>query len=60
MYYRKANAALIVYDTSSENSFDEMKLWVKGKSILLLSYIIIYDLSINFVEFSEHSEQIIN
>ena len=30
MYYRRANAALIVYDITREKSFDEAKEWVKG------------------------------
>ena len=33
MYYRRANAALIVYDITREKSFDEAKDWVKGKLI---------------------------
>uniref|UniRef100_A0A1X7TNP2 Uncharacterized protein n=1 Tax=Amphimedon queenslandica TaxID=400682 RepID=A0A1X7TNP2_AMPQE len=28
MYYRKANAAMIVYDITNEKTFDEAKLWV--------------------------------
>lgn len=31
MYYRKANAAMIVYDITNEKTFDEAKLWVKGR-----------------------------
>ncbi len=30
MYYRKANAAMLVYDITSEESFDDMKDWVMG------------------------------
>ena len=30
MYYRRANAALIVFDITREKSFDEAKEWVKG------------------------------
>ena len=31
MYYRKANAALLVYDITSKESFEDMKGWVTGK-----------------------------
>lgn len=34
MYYRRANAAVIVYDVSSERSFQEAQEWVKGKLTL--------------------------
>lgn len=30
MYYRRANAALIVYDITREKSFEEAKDWIKG------------------------------
>lgn len=30
MYYRKANAAFIVYDITSYESFDSVKSWVEG------------------------------
>ena len=33
MYYRRANAALIVYDITREQSFDEAKEWVKGQCL---------------------------
>ena len=36
MYYRRANAALIVYDITREKSFDEAKDWVKGMCVGLL------------------------
>ena len=38
MYYRRANAALIVYDITREKSFDEAKDWVKGTTVKLLYY----------------------
>ena len=38
MYYRRANAAIIVYDITSEKSFDEAKQWIKGN----INYSIIY------------------
>ena len=31
MYYRRANAALIVFDITREKTFDEAKEWVRGK-----------------------------
>lgn len=31
MYYRRANAAIIVYDITSNKSFEEAKQWIKGK-----------------------------
>ncbi|XP_013396808.1 ras-like GTP-binding protein RYL2 [Lingula anatina] len=31
MYYRKANAAMLVYDISNKDSFDDIKMWVNGK-----------------------------
>ena len=31
MYYRKANAAMLVFDITSEESFEDMKSWVLGK-----------------------------
>ncbi len=35
MYYRKANAAMLVFDITSEESFDDMKTWVNGEMHLL-------------------------
>ena len=35
MYYRKANAAMLVFDITSEESFDDMKTWVNGEMYLL-------------------------
>ena len=32
MYYRKANAAMLVFDITSVDSFGDMKTWVNGKS----------------------------
>lgn len=31
MYYRRANAAMIVYDVTRESTFEEAKNWVKGQ-----------------------------
>ena len=31
MYYRRANAAMIVYDITREKSFQEAQEWIKGK-----------------------------
>lgn len=30
MYYRRANAAMIVYDVTRENTFEEAREWIKG------------------------------
>lgn len=30
MYYRNANAALLVYDITSRESFEEIQSWVVG------------------------------
>ena len=30
MYYRRANAAMIVYDITRDKSFQEAQEWVKG------------------------------
>lgn len=32
MYYRGANAAVIVYDITAEESLDEVKVWLDGQS----------------------------
>ena len=29
MYYRKANAAILVFDVTKRSSFDDMKSWVE-------------------------------
>ena len=31
MYYRRANAAMIVYDITRESTFEEAREWVKGE-----------------------------
>ena len=31
MYYRKANAAMLIYDMTSADSFYDIKDWVSGK-----------------------------
>ena len=31
MYYRKANAAMLMYDITSSDSFYDIKDWVKGQ-----------------------------
>ena len=33
MYYRKANAAMLIYDITSSDSFYDIKDWVSGKYI---------------------------
>ena len=30
MYYRRANAAIIVYDVTSQSSFDQVTEWITG------------------------------
>jgi len=42
MYYRKANAAIIVYDITSSKSFEQAKEWVDGKEKCCLVYHNIY------------------
>lgn len=32
MYYRGANAAILVYDITSASSFDDVKVWIDGMS----------------------------
>ena len=32
MYYRKANAAMLVYDLTSSDTFYDIKDWVSGES----------------------------
>ena len=31
MYYRRANAAMIVYDVTRQSTFEEAKEWIKGE-----------------------------
>ncbi len=31
MYYRGAHAALLVYDITSQESFEELSSWIEGK-----------------------------
>lgn len=45
MYYRNANAALLVFDITQEHSFDAVRMWVKGNSkttFLVFYYIMVY------------------
>tara|TARA_R110002050_G_scaffold127626_5_gene248601 strand:+ start:430 stop:576 length:147 start_codon:yes stop_codon:yes gene_type:complete len=35
MYYRGASAALLVYDITHKSTFESMKEWVKGLSMVL-------------------------
>lgn len=34
MYYRNANAALLVFDITQYGTFEAMKTWVKGKILI--------------------------
>jgi len=43
LYYRKANAAIILYDVCDLNSFEASKTWVTGKSISILPAYYVYD-----------------
>ncbi len=38
MYYRKANAAVLVYDITSQSSFLDMQSWVRGETSELNTY----------------------
>ncbi len=43
MYYRRANAALIVYDITREKSFDEAKEWVRGEMhFIMYTLVLLY------------------
>ena len=42
MYYRKANAAIIVYDITNSKSFDQAKEWVEGNAIFGNDVLIVY------------------
>lgn len=33
MYYRGAQAALLVYDITSQESFEELSSWIEGKCL---------------------------
>ena len=35
MYYRRANAAVIVYDITSNKSFEEARSWIKGSVVCM-------------------------
>lgn len=35
MYYRKANAAMLIYDITSSDSFYDIKDWVSGKYLYI-------------------------
>lgn len=37
MYYRNTNAALIVYDVTSKDSFSALRSWVEGTSLRVSS-----------------------
>ena len=52
MYYRNANAALVVYDITSLSSFEDMKTWVQGKDISLpKKYMITVNLVFVYIQF---------
>jgi len=33
MYYRRANAAIIVYDVTSQSSFEQVSEWITGRYV---------------------------
>lgn len=39
MYYRGAQAALLVYDITSRESFEELHSWIEGKIKMRVKYI---------------------
>ena len=40
MYYRGAHAALLVYDITSQESFEELSSWIEGK---IIKYMRLYE-----------------
>ena len=57
MYYRKANAAMLIYDITSEDSFYDIKDWVSGmldKYQLLKRHTLPHLFSVAFCFFSSH------
>jgi GTPase SAR1 family protein len=40
MYYRGAQAALLVYDITSQESFEELSSWIEGNSIYIYIYML--------------------
>ena len=46
MYYRRANAAIVVYDVTSEESFVQVTEWIDGiYGILYMVNYVLYDFS---------------
>lgn len=45
MYYRGAHAALLVYDITSQESFEELTSWIEGKEKKL--FFIVYNFIVN-------------
>ena len=38
MYYRRANAAIIVYDITRQKTFSDAREWVKGEQLCSANY----------------------
>lgn len=58
MYYRGANAAILVYDITNQSSFDDIQNWLDGRSLLKLSLTHSYPLMppgpLSYVELREN------
>lgn len=37
MYYRDADAALLLYDTNTPSTFDSIRVWLEGKPLFAIS-----------------------
>lgn len=50
MYYRGAHAALLVYDITSQESFEELTSWIEGKEkklFFIVRNFIVYNFIVN-------------
>ena len=45
MYYRKANAAMLVFDITNPESFEDLKGWVLGRCKLNSLFIFIFGIT---------------
>ena len=43
MYYRKSNAAFLVYDITDSKTFDDIKIWAEGEESFTISVCIFTD-----------------
>lgn len=53
MYYRKANAAMLVYDITNPESFDDLRGWVHGESFLSICKILKRKGKLLFIKFGQ-------